>query len=138
MQKKDGVKTKEVVAPDGSKAELQYKILKSGPASASPKTTDTVTVRYRGTLIDGTVFDIFDPSVKHGDVAVFKMSDVISGWGAALEMMKPGDKWQLFVPPSLAYADYGPPEIGIHTTLIYELELVSFAPTEEKSVPPSQ
>jgi FKBP-type peptidyl-prolyl cis-trans isomerase FklB len=137
--KKEGVKLQEVVAPDGSKAELQYKILKSGPASgASPKKTDTVTVRYRGTLIDGTVFDIFDPSAKHGDVAVFKMSDVIPGWDAALEMMKPGDKWQLFVPPSLAYADYGPPEIGIHTTLIYELELVSFAPTDEKTAPAIQ
>jgi FKBP-type peptidyl-prolyl cis-trans isomerase FklB len=134
--KKDGVKIREVVAPDGSQAELQYKILKSGPASgASPKKTDTVTVRYRGTLIDGTVFDIFDPSVKHGDIAIFRMSDVIPGWAAALEMMKPGDKWQLFVPPSLAYADYGPPEIGIKTTLIYELELVSFAPTDEKSAP---
>jgi FKBP-type peptidyl-prolyl cis-trans isomerase FklB len=138
-EKKEGVKLMEVVAPDGTKAELQYKILKSGPANgASPKKTDTVTVRYRGTLIDGTVFDIFDLSVKHGEVAVFKMSDVIPGWDAALEMMKPGDKWQLFVPPNLAYADYGPPEIGIHTTLIYELELVSFAPTDEKSVPPIQ
>jgi len=137
--KKDGVKIKEVLAPDGSKAELQYKILKSGTAGgASPTKTDTVTVRYRGTLIDGTVFDIFDPSMKHGDVAVFRMTDVIPGWDAALEMMKPGDKWRLFVPPSLAYADYGPPEIGINTTLIYELELVSFAPTDEKSAPPIQ
>lgn len=135
--KKDGVKIKEVIAPDGTKAELQYKILKSGPASGtSPKSTDTVLVHYRGTLIDGTVFDIFDPSVKHGDVAIFKMSDVIPGWAAALQMMKPGDKWQLFVPPSLAYADYGPPEIGMYTTLIYELELVSFAPTDLKSIPP--
>jgi len=134
--KKEGVKVQEVMAPDGSKAELQYKILKSGPASgASPKKTDTVTVRYRGTLIDGTVFDIFDPSVKHEDMAIFKMSEVIPGWEAALEMMKPGDKWQLFVPPNLAYADFGPPEIGIHTTLIYELELVSFAPTDEKAAP---
>jgi FKBP-type peptidyl-prolyl cis-trans isomerase FklB len=137
--KKDGVKIREVVAPDGSKAELQYKIIASGTANgASPKPTDTVTVRYRGTLIDDTAFDIFDPSVKHGDVAVFRMSDVIPGWDAALEAMKPGDKWQLFVPPSLAYADYGPPEIGIKTTLIYELELVSFAPTDEKSAPPIQ
>jgi|SRR6185312_13653927 len=137
--KKDGVKIQKVVAPDGSKAELQYKILKSGSISGdSPKKTDTVTVRYRGTLIDGTVFDIFDPSVKHGDVAIFKMSDVIPGWEATLERMKPGDKWQLFVPPSLAYADFGPPEIGIHTTLIYELELVSFAPTDEKPVPAMQ
>lgn len=137
--KKPGVQIREVIAPDGSKAQLQYRIIKSGPpAGVSPKKTDTVTVRYRGTLIDGTVFDIFDPSVKHGDVAVFRMADVIPGWDAALEMMKPGDKWQLFVPPSLAYADYGPPEIGINTTLIYELELVSFAPTDEKSAPPIQ
>ena len=138
--KKDGVKIKEVVAPDGSKAELQYKILKSGPANgASPAKTDTVTVRYHGTLIDGTVFRYFR-SVGESTAmsAVFKMSDVIPGWEAALQMMKPGDKWQLFVPPSLAYADFGPPEIGIHTTLIYELELVSFAPTDEKSAAPIQ
>jgi FKBP-type peptidyl-prolyl cis-trans isomerase FklB len=130
--KKEGVQIKEVVAPDGSKAELQYKILKTGPAGASPKKNATVVVRYRGTLIDGTVFDIFDPSVIHGDVAVFKMNDVIPGWAEALQMMKAGDKWQLFVPPSLAYADYGPPEIGMHTTLIYELELVSLSATDEK------
>lgn len=136
--KKDGVKIKEIIAPDGSKAELQYKILRSGPPGPFPKNTDTVTVRYRGTLIDGTVFDIFDPSVKHGDVAIFKMNDVIPGWAEALQMMKPGDKWQLFVPPSLAYADYGPPEIGMYTTLIYELELVSFSPTDEKPSAPLQ
>lgn len=136
--KKEGVKITTVAAPDGSKAELQYKTLKSGHASgASPKPSDTVTVRYHGTLIDGTVFDIFDPSVIHGDVAVFKMADVIPGWAAALQMMKPGDKWQLFVPPSLAYADYGPPEIGIYTTLIYELELVSFSPTDAKPSAPT-
>lgn len=131
--KRDGVKIKEVIAPDGSKAELQYRILHSGPPGPSPTKTDAVAVRYRGTLIDGTVFDIFDPSVKHGDVAVFKMNEVIPGWAEALPMMKPGDKWQLFIPPSLAYADYGPPEIGMYTTLIYELELVSFSPTDEKS-----
>jgi FKBP-type peptidyl-prolyl cis-trans isomerase FklB len=124
---KPGVLIQEVTAPNGSKAELQYKIIKSGPPGPSPQSTDTVTVRYRGTLIDGTPFDIFDESVKHGDVAIFRMRDVIPGWAAALHMMKPGDQWQLFVPPSLAYADYGPPEIGMYTTLIYELELVSFS-----------
>ena len=122
-----GVMVQDVAAPDGSRAELQHKILKSGPPGPSPQKTDTVTVRYRSTLIDGTPFDVFDDSVKHGDVAVFQMKDVIPGWAAALQMMKPGDKWQLFVPPSLAYADYGPPEIGMYTTLIYELELVSFS-----------
>jgi FKBP-type peptidyl-prolyl cis-trans isomerase len=136
--KKDGVKITEVTAPDGSKAELQYKILRSGAEGASPRTTDTVVVRYRGTLIDGTLFDVFDPAVKHGDVATLKMTDVIPGWAEALQMMKPGDKWQLFVPPSLAYADYGPPEIGMYTTLIYELELVSFSPTDEKASAPTK
>jgi len=125
--KKPGVKIMEVVAPDGSQAQLQYKVLKSGLDGPSPQKTDTVVVRYRGTLIDGTPFDVFDDSVKQGDHATFRMGDVIPGWAAALQKMKPGDKWQLFVPPSLAYADYGPPEIGMHTTLIYELELVSFS-----------
>ncbi len=132
---KPGVQIRDVVAPDGSKAELQYKVLQSGPPGASPQKTDTVVVRYHGTLIDGTVFDVFSDSTKHGDTATFKMSDVIPGWAAALQLMKPGDKWQLFVPPSLAYADYGPPEIGLHTTLIYELELVSFAPTPPDANP---
>lgn len=126
---KPGVKTMEVAAPDGSKAGLQYKILASGPDGPSPGKTDTVTVRYRGTLIDGTVFDVIDSSAKHGDVATLNMRDVIPGWAAALQMMKAGDKWQLFVPPSLGYADYGPPEIGMYTTLIYDLELVSFTPS---------
>lgn len=138
-RQKDGVKIMEVVAPDGSKAQLQYKIIKSGAADgASPRPTDMVSVRYRSTRIDGSEFDIFDPTLKHGNVSVFKMHDVIPGWSAALEVMKPGDKWQLFVPPSLAYADFGPPEIGIHTTLIYELELVSFGPVDEKLFMPNE
>jgi len=125
--KKPGVKILDVVAPDGSQAKLQYKVLKSGPPGSSPQKTDTVVVRYHGTLIDGTTFDIFDNSVKQGDHATFRMADVIPGWAEALQRMKAGDKWQLFVPPSLAYADYGPPPIGMYTTLIYELELVSFS-----------
>jgi FKBP-type peptidyl-prolyl cis-trans isomerase FklB len=133
--KKEGVKIKEVTAPDGSKAELQYKILKSGNGGPSPTKTDTVVVRYRGTLIDGTAFDLFDDSVKHGDLATLPMNDVIAGWAEALQMMKVGDKWQLFLPPTLAYADFGPPAIGIHTTLIYELELVSFSRTA--NLPPA-
>ena len=132
--KKPGVQIKEVTAPDGSKAELQYKVLKSGANGPSPKKTDIVEVRYRGTLIDGTPFDVFDKSMKHGDLATLSMTDAIPGWAEALQMMKVGDRWQLFVPPSLAYADYGPPEIGMYTTLIYELELVSFStPNETES-----
>jgi FKBP-type peptidyl-prolyl cis-trans isomerase len=125
--KKPGVKIKTIVAPDGSKAELQYRVLKSGEGGRSPKKTDVVEVRYQGTLIDGTPFDVIDKAAKHGDVATLPMNDVIPAWAAALQMMKVGDKWQLFVPPSLGYADFGPPEIGMHTTLIYELELVSFS-----------
>ena len=125
--KKPGVKILDVIAPDGSKAQLQYLVLKSGPDGPSPQKNDTVVVRYHGTLIDGTAFDVFDDSVKQGDHATFRMADVIPGWAEALQRMKAGDKWQLFVPPSLAYADYGPPEIGMNTTLIYELELVSFS-----------
>lgn len=132
--KKPGVQITKVVAPDGSPAELQYKILKSGPPGPSPQKTDTVVVKYQGTFIDGTPFDVFDRSVKHGDLATFKMSDVIPGWATALQMMKPGDEWQLFVPPSLAYADYGPPPIGLYTTLIYKLELVSFSPSTPDSL----
>jgi FKBP-type peptidyl-prolyl cis-trans isomerase len=75
--------------------------------------------------------------VKRGDTATFPMNDIIPGWGEALQLMKVGDKWQLFLPPILAYNDFGPPEIGMYTTLIYELELVSFSPTDEtKSVTP--
>lgn len=125
---KPDVKIKEAVAPDGSRAELQYKVLQSGPAGPSPKKTDIVVVHFTGTLIDGTVFD---SSAKRGDPAAFSMTDVLPGWVEALQMMKVGDHWQLFVPPSLAYADYGPPEIGMYTTLIYELELVSFSASNE-------
>jgi FKBP-type peptidyl-prolyl cis-trans isomerase len=128
--KKEGVKLKECVGIDGNKAELQYKILKSGPPGPSPKKTDTVVVRYRGTLIDGTFFDLFDDTIRKGDVATLPMTEVIPGWAEALQMMKVGDKWQLFVPPTLGYHDYGPPDIGIHTTLIYDLELLSFAETD--------
>lgn len=134
--KKEGVKIKEVTGPDGSKAELQYKILKTGNGGASPKKSDTVVVRYRGTFINGKEFDIFDDSVKHGDTVTLPMNDVIPGWSEALQMMKVGDKWQLFLPPILAYNDFGPPEIGMYATLIYELELVSFGPPDEKNPPP--
>ena len=121
---KEGVQTKTLTAPDGTTAQLQYKVLKSGPPGASPQTNDAVALHFTGHLLDGTVFD---SSAQRGGKAVFLMNDVIPGMAAALQMMKPGDQWQLFVPPSLAYADYGPPPIGVNSTLIYELELVSFS-----------
>jgi FKBP-type peptidyl-prolyl cis-trans isomerase FklB len=118
---KEGVKVHPVTLPDGTTAELQYKILKSGTGD-SPKKTDTVTVHYTGTLIDGTVFD---SSVQRGQPATFPVSGVIPGWTEALQMMKVGDKWQLFIPAKLAYGEQSPsPKIGPNSTLIFEVELL--------------
>jgi len=131
--KKEGVKVKEVIAPDGSKAQLQYKVLKSGPDGPSPKSTDIVEVHYIGTRIDGTVFD---SSVKRGIPATFGLKEVIPGWTEALQMMKVGDKWQLFIPANLAFAEFGLPQIGPNSTLIFEVELLSFyTPKEAGSAP---
>jgi FKBP-type peptidyl-prolyl cis-trans isomerase len=112
-------KTKEGVVslPSG----LQYKILRSGDGS-SPKGTDTVETNYRGTLIDGTEFD---SSYKRGQAAVFPVNGVIAGWTEALQLMKVGDKWQLFVPPELAYGERGAGPIGPNSTLIFDVELLS-------------
>ena len=107
--------------PDGATAEFQYKILKSGTGE-SPKKTDTVTVNYTGTLIDGTVFD---SSVERGEPATFPLDHVIPGWTEALQLMKVGDKWRIFLPANLAYGDQSPsPKIGPNSTLIFEVELL--------------
>ena len=112
--KKDGVKT--------TASGLQYKVLKSG-TGASPEKTDTVKVHYHGTLIDRTVFD---SSVQRGEPITFPVSNVIPGWTEALQMMKVGDKWQLFIPSNLAYGEQSPPgsKIGPNSTLIFEVELL--------------
>jgi FKBP-type peptidyl-prolyl cis-trans isomerase FklB len=113
--KKEGVKT----LPSG----LQYKEITPG-AGKSPKGTDTVTTHYKGTLIDGTEFD---SSYKRGQPATFQVSGVIPGWTEALQLMKEGAKWQLFVPSNLAYGEQGAGrEIGPNATLIFEVELISF------------
>jgi len=101
---------------------LQYKVLKEG-AGESPKAGDRVKVNYRGTLIDGTEFD---SSAKHGDKpAEFAVTGVIKGWTEALQLMKPGAKWQVFIPSDLAYGDAGWRGIPPGATLIFDLELVS-------------
>ena len=101
---------------------LQYKEITPGKGK-SPKTTDTVTTHYKGTLIDGTEFD---SSYKRGQPATFPVSGVISGWTEALQLMKEGAKWQLFVPPNLAYGEKGAGHvIGPNATLIFEVELIS-------------
>lgn len=126
-KKKDGVKT--------TASGLQYKVLKEG-TGPSPKETDTVVTHYKGTLIDGTEFD---SSYKRGEPATFPVNRVIKGWTEALQLMKAGSKYQLFVPSSLAYAERGAGrEIGPNSTLIFEVELLSIKPPEPKAdaIPP--
>ncbi|MDZ4659690.1 MAG: FKBP-type peptidyl-prolyl cis-trans isomerase [Bythopirellula sp.] len=100
---------------------LQYKVLKAG-TGATPTAADTVRTHYKGQLIDGTVFD---SSYDRGEPAEFPVGGVIKGWTEALQKMKVGDKWQLFIPSELAYGEAGaggviPP----HATLIFEIELL--------------
>jgi FKBP-type peptidyl-prolyl cis-trans isomerase len=111
---KEGVTT----LPSG----LQYKILKEGDGK-KPAASDTVQCNYRGTLIDGTEFD---SSAKHGGPQTFPVTGVIKGWTEALQLMPVGSKWQLVIPPDLAYGDRGAGgNIGPGATLVFEVELVS-------------
>jgi FKBP-type peptidyl-prolyl cis-trans isomerase FklB len=103
---------------------LQYKVLVAGDANAaSPKMSDQVTVNYRGELLDGTEFD---SSYKHGQSATFSVGQVIRGWSEALQLMKPGAKWELYLPASLAYGNSPPPGSGIGpgSTLHFQVELL--------------
>jgi FKBP-type peptidyl-prolyl cis-trans isomerase FklB len=97
---------------------LQYKVVKDGTGRA-PAATDTVTVNYRGTLVDGTEFD---SSYKRGEPATFPVNGVIAGWTEALQLMKEGAQWQLVIPANLAYGDRGP---LAGQTLIFDVELIS-------------
>ena len=100
---------------------LQYTILKSGTGE-TPKATDRVKVHYHGTLIDVTVFD---SSVQRGKPIVFGVGQVIPGWVEALQLMKVGDKWKLFIPARLAYGENSPaPSIPSNSVLIFEVELL--------------
>ena len=100
---------------------LQYKVIKSGTGE-SPRLMDTVKVNYQGTLIDGTVFD---SSIQRGQPASFPVNRVIPGWTEALQLMKVGDKWQLFIPAKLAYGDQSPTAaIPPNSVLIFEVELL--------------
>ncbi|MCB0640756.1 MAG: FKBP-type peptidyl-prolyl cis-trans isomerase, partial [Phaeodactylibacter sp.] len=100
---------------------LQYEVLKEG-AGESPKPTDRVSVHYHGTLLDGTVFD---SSVERGEPAQFPVQGVIPGWVEALQLMKPGSKWKLYIPSDLAYGSRGAGgDIGPNSTLIFEVELL--------------
>jgi len=110
---KEGIKT----LPSG----LQYKVIAEG-SGRTPKAEDTVTVHYRGTLIDGTEFD---SSYSRGKSATFGVGRVIAGWTEALQLMKEGARWQLFIPPELAYGDKRTGKIEPNSTLIFEVELIS-------------
>jgi FKBP-type peptidyl-prolyl cis-trans isomerase FklB len=116
-KKKEGVKT--------TASGLQYKVIKEGNGP-QPKASDTVTVDYKGTLIDGTEFD---SSYKRGQPATFPLNGVIKGWTEGLQLMKTGGKYQFFIPSDLAY---GPramgPDIAANSTLIFDVELKSVQP----------
>ena len=109
---KEGVKT----LPSG----LQYKIISEGKGD-KPKSTDTVSVNYRGTLIDGTEFD---SSYKHKEPVSFPLDKVIPGWTEGIQQLPVGTKAQLFIPSNLAYGENAPPVIGPNSTLIFEVELL--------------
>ena len=102
---------------------LQYEIIQSGPTSGeSPTSSNSVLAHYHGTLPDGTVFD---SSVDRGEPATFGVSQVISGWTEALQLMKVGDKWRLFIPPDMAYGEASPtPAIPPNSALVFEVELL--------------
>jgi FKBP-type peptidyl-prolyl cis-trans isomerase len=100
---------------------LQYKVVSAGNGD-SPKGADEVTVNYRGTLINGTEFD---SSYKRGQPATFQVNRVIPGWTEALGLMKPGAKYQLFIPPQLAYDLRSPPGIPPGSMLLFDVELLS-------------
>lgn len=114
---KNGERENVVTLPSG----LQYEVLKEGEGK-SPLPSDRVEVHYTGKLIDGTVFD---SSVDRGVPASFGVTQVIPGWVEALQLMKEGAKWRLFIPSQLAYGPQGAgPTIGPNSTLIFDVELL--------------
>lgn len=109
-----------ITLPDG----LQYKIIREGDGP-KPSAEDTVTVNYTAKLVDGTEYD----SSEKTDPAQFPADHVIHGWTEALTNMPVGSKWQLFIPPDLAYGAYGrPPRVPPNATLIFDVELLSIEP----------
>lgn len=115
--KENGTKKDVITLPSG----LQYKVISEG-TGASPKADSSVEVHYKGTLIDGTEFD---SSYTRGEPASFPVGGVIPGWTEALQLMKEGAKWELAIPPALAYGERGaPPVIPPNAALVFEVELL--------------
>ncbi len=110
---------------------LQYEVLAKG-LGKSPVKGEQVLVNYTGKLLDGTVFDA---SERHGGPATFGVGQVIEGWNEALQLMKEGDKWRLYIPSDLAYGENGPPNIGPNQILIFDVELVKVSPQGAEAGP---
>lgn len=121
-KKKEGVKT--------TASGLQYKVITEGKGP-KPKASDTVSVNYRGTLLNGKEFD------KSTSPVTFPLEGVIPGWTEALQLMPVGSKWQLFIPPSLAYGENAPPSIGPNQLLIFEVELLEIKAPEKADATPA-
>lgn len=101
---------------------LQYEVINAG-SGKTPSASDKVNVHYHGTLIDGTVFD---SSVDRGEPISFPVNGVILGWQEALQLMKEGDKWKIYIPSNLAYGERGAgAKIPPHSALVFEVELLS-------------
>ena len=114
--KAEGVKT----LPSG----VQYKIVTSGPADGtSPKKSDEVKVHYEGKLLSG---EIFDSSFQRGAPATFPLGGLIPAWVEALQQMKPGDEWLLYVPPEQGYGAQGAGPIPPNSVLIFRIQLIAF------------
>lgn len=111
--KKEGVKT--------TQSGLQYQVITEGKGD-KPKASDRVSVHYKGTLLDGTVFD---SSIERGEPATFPLNAVIPGWTEGLQLMTPGSKYKLFIPPELGYGERGAGQkIGPNSALVFEVELL--------------
>ena len=118
-KKAEGIKT----TPSG----LQYKVITAvdDPNAVSPDSNDLVRVHYEGTLIDGTVFD---SSFERGTPIVFSPKGVVDGWTEALQMMKKGEEWLIYLPPELGYGDMQAGHIPPHSVLVFRLQLLDVAP----------
>lgn len=106
---------------------LQYKVVKASdkPDAISPDSNDLVRVHYEGTLTDGTVFD---SSFERGTPIVFSPEGVVKGWTEALQLMKVGDEWLIYLPPELGYGDVQAGHIPAHSVLVFRLQLLDVAP----------
>lgn len=124
--KKEGVKVTE--------SGLQYKVLQEGEGD-HPQATSQVKVHYHGTLIDGTVFD---SSVDRGEPITFGLNQVIKGWTEGVQLMKPGAKYEFYIPSELAYGERGSGQIGPNEALIFEVELIEVMPPAQQGGQPGR